>query len=145
MRVTGLDHIVLRVADPMAVLAWYRDVLGLEPERLAEFERGEVPFPSVRVDAGTVIDLVELPVGGEAPAPGAGGGNLDHFCLVVDGADLDALAGDPALDVLGGPRALWGARGVGRAVYVRDPAGNVVELRSYGDGVSGAGGVGAGR
>jgi catechol 2,3-dioxygenase-like lactoylglutathione lyase family enzyme len=127
VRVTGLDHIVLLVADARRSLAWYRDRLGLEPERLDEWERGEAPFVSVRVDAGTIVDLVE----GERT-----GINVDHLCLVVDvgtlgEGGLDALATSGDFDVLGPPADLFGARGVGRALYVRDPDGNVVELRHY--------------
>src|SRR5689334_7041328 len=120
--VRGLDHIVLRVADARRSLGWYRDVLGLEPERLAEWEAGEAPFPSVRVDATTVIDLVEAPRGGE---------NMDHLCLVVDPIDLDALASSPDLDVIEGPVPRWGAQGWATSIYVRDPDGNTVELRHY--------------
>jgi len=135
VRVTGLDHVVLRVSDPMEVLAWYRDVLGLAPERVEQFEAGEVPFPSVRVDERTVIDL--LPAGGE-PGPDATAAagrptNMDHLCLVVEGVDFESLAADPRFDVVGGPARLWGAQGHAVGVYVRDPAGNVVELRSYAD------------
>ena len=135
MRVTGLDHVVLRVSDPMEVLAWYRDVLGLAPERVEQFEAGEVPFPSVRVDERTVIDL--LPAGGEpgrdATAAAGRPTNMDHLCLVVEGVDFESLAADPRFDVVGGPARLWGAQGHAVGVYVRDPAGNVVELRSYAD------------
>ena len=34
-------------------------------------------------------------------------------------------------DVHGGPSEVWGAHGMGRSLYVRDPDGNVVELRVY--------------
>ena len=124
VRVTGLDHIVLRVADVERSLAWYQDRLGLAGERVDEWRRGEVPFPSVRVDAGTLVDLL-------AGAPT--GTNLDHFCLVVDDADLDALAASGDFDVVGdGPiDGLFGARGYARSLYVRDPDGFVVELRTY--------------
>ena len=40
-----------------------------------------------------------------------------------------AESGD--FDALGPPAELFGAQGVGRALYVRDPDGNVVELRHY--------------
>ena len=50
MKVTGFDHIVLRCADVEASLAFYCDELGLEPERVEEWRRGEVLFPSVRID-----------------------------------------------------------------------------------------------
>lgn len=122
MRVRSLDHVVLRVASADRALAWYTGALGLRPERDDEWRRGDAPFPSVRVDAGTVIDLVEQPPTGR---------NVDHFCLVVEDADLGALAASGDFDVVDGPDRRWGARGDGTAVYVRDPDGNVVELRSY--------------
>lgn len=122
MRVHGLDHIVVNVADVDRALGWYCGVLGLAAERVDEWRAGEVPFPSVRVDEGCVIDLFALERSGQ---------NVDHVCLVVDRADVDAAADDPRLDVVGGPAPRWGARGDGWSVYVRDPDGNVVELRSY--------------
>ena len=123
MRVTGLDHLVLIAPDPSATVAWYRDVLGLVPERLDEYERGEVLFPSVRIDAGTIIDVL----------PGERDGrNVDHVCLVVTDVDLAELASSGTVEVVGGPSELWGAQGMGTGLYVRDPDGTVVELRTYG-------------
>jgi catechol 2,3-dioxygenase-like lactoylglutathione lyase family enzyme len=122
MRVIGLDHIVLTVADVERSLAWYAGVLGLPTERLDEWRRGEVPFPSLRLDATTVIDLMV----GERT-----GRNMDHVALLVVDVDLDELAASGRFDVVGGPADLWGAQGTGRGLYVRDPDGNVVELRTY--------------
>lgn len=121
MRVTALDHLVINVADAHRSLAFYAGVLGLAPERQAEWEAGEAPFVSVRIDAGTIIDLMELPHDGE---------NVDHLCLVVDD-DVEALAARGDLDVVEGPVDRWGARGMARSLYVRDPDGNTVELRRY--------------
>jgi len=91
--------------------------------RFEEWERKEVFFPSVRVDAQTIIDLLEAP---------RTGSNVDHLCLVVDAAtDLDALAASGAFEVVDGPGDRWGARGMGRSLYVRDPDQNIVELRTY--------------
>ena len=56
---------------------------------------------------------------------------MNHFCLVVDRADVDAVADDDRFDVVDGPGPRWGARGDGWSVYVTDPDGNTVELRSY--------------
>lgn len=129
MKVVGLDHIVLRVDDVERSLEFYVGTLGLEPARVDEWRAGEVLFPSVRVDDATLIDL--FPRGAGAPAAGAER-NLDHFCLVLEPVDLDALAASGAFDVAGGPAELFGARGQGHGLYVRDPDGNVVELRHYG-------------
>ncbi|MFM8304568.1 MAG: VOC family protein [Actinomycetota bacterium] len=126
VRVIGFDHLVLKVADVERSLAFYCDRLGLAGERVDEWRRGEVPFPSLRVDATTLIDLLE-----GAPT----GVNVDHLCLVLaPGADLDALAATGGLDVVGtGPAdGRFGAQGLARSLYVRDPDGTVVELRTYG-------------
>jgi catechol 2,3-dioxygenase-like lactoylglutathione lyase family enzyme len=122
LRVTGLDHIVLVCSDVERTLAWYCDLLGLDTERVDEWRRGEVPFPSVRVDAGTIIDLIA----GEPTD-----GRLDHFCLVVESTDLDAIAASGEFVVVDGPVQRFGARGDGTSLYVRDPDGTVVELRHY--------------
>lgn len=123
MRVLGLDHVVLNVADTRRSIAWYRDELGLEVLRMDEWEAGRVFFPSVRVDATTIIDILEAERTGQ---------NVDHLCLVV-ADDVDELAASGRFDVVDGPDVRWGARGDGRSVYVRDPDGNVVELRNYSD------------
>ena len=122
VRAVALDHIVLHVADVERAIAWYIDELGLEPVRLDEFRRGEVFFPSARVDPTTIIDFL-----GTEPT----GTNVDHLCLVIEPTDLDALAASGRFDVVSGPSEVFGARGMGRSVYVRDPDGNLVELRCY--------------
>ena len=122
IRITALDHIVLICADVDRTLGWYRDLLGLETVRFDEWKRGEVPFPSLRVSESTIIDLV---------AGEPGDGRLDHFCLVVDPIDLDAIAASGDFDVVQGPARRFGARGDGTSLYVRDPDGTVVELRHY--------------
>jgi catechol 2,3-dioxygenase-like lactoylglutathione lyase family enzyme len=122
--VTGLDHIVLDVADVERALAFYVDQLGLEPMRVDEWRAGQILFPSVRIDAGTIIDLL-------AGAPT--GENLDHLCLVIEPTDLDALAASGRFEVVDGPATRFGARGNGTSLYIRDPDGNTVELRHYPD------------
>ena len=120
VKVTGFDHIVLRCADVEVSLAFYCDELGLEPERVEEWRRGEVLFPSVRIDPTTLIDLLAAPRDGK---------NLDHFCLVIESTDLDAIAAR----FPGAVRAdgLFGAQGFASSVYLQDPDGNTIELRSY--------------
>lgn len=122
--VLGFDHMVLRVTDPERSVAWYRDMLGLRAERLEAWRAGEVPFPSVRVDTNTVIDL--------DARKESDGRNVDHFCLEVAEMDLDALVASGRYDVVGEPVRRWGARGEADLVYVRDPDGHVIELRHYG-------------
>ena len=119
--VQGLDHIVLNVADAERSMRWYCDRLGLEPVRYEEWKAGEAPFVSVRIDEATIIDLVEAERTGE---------NLDHFALWVTG-DVESIVAHPDVEVVSRAPRLFGARGWGSSVYVRDPDGNEVELRSY--------------
>jgi catechol 2,3-dioxygenase-like lactoylglutathione lyase family enzyme len=123
VQVSGLDHLVLVAEDPEAMLAFYCGTLGLEALRVDEWRRGEVPFPSVRIDPTTIIDLL----------PGRRTGqNLDHLCLVVRPQDVAAVVDDETLIVLSGPARLFGAQGEGTGIYLADPEGNTVELRHYG-------------
>lgn len=124
VQVERLDHIVLRVADPEASVRWYQEHFGLPVLRLEEYRRGEVPFPSVEISPGTIIDL-----DGRREATGT---NLSHFCLVVEETDLQALVTSGAFAVVDGPHRRWGALGPADLVYVADPDGNGIELRHYG-------------
>ncbi|MGI8796995.1 MAG: VOC family protein [Acidimicrobiia bacterium] len=122
VRATGLDHIVLNVADVERSLAWYVDELGLQGERVDEWRKREVPFPSVRIDPTTVIDLLGADRSGE---------NVNHLCLVVGNA-IEELAASGRFEVLQGPVERWGAQGLATSIYVYDPDQNLVELRHYG-------------
>ena len=120
--VIQFDHLVLVCADVERALAWYQQRLGLPGVRVDEWRRGEVPFPSVRINDDTIIDFIAGP---------AGGRNVDHLCLVVEPIDLAAVVASGDLDVLEGPVSRFGARGIATSIYVRDPDGNTVELRHY--------------
>jgi catechol 2,3-dioxygenase-like lactoylglutathione lyase family enzyme len=121
MQITHLDHVVLRVADMERSVAFYEG-LGLATVRLEEWRRGEAPFVSMRVDDHTIIDLQIGEVTGI---------NIDHFALVVEGVDLTELAASGRFGDVQPPRDLFGARGVGQGIYVKDPDGHNVELRTY--------------
>jgi catechol 2,3-dioxygenase-like lactoylglutathione lyase family enzyme len=126
LRVTGLDHFVLRVRDLDKSIAFYRDILGLPIEMLDEYRAGTRPFVSARVGA-QLIDLVPDPT-----YDGTAGG-LVHFCVRVEGN----LAGSvlPRIRTAGvsviedEPMVRLGATGFGPSIYVRDPDGYVVEIK----------------
>lgn len=128
-RVLGLDHVVLRVRDLAAALRFYEGCLGMREERRLE-ELGLVQLRAGR----SLIDLVDLeaPLGraGGAP-PGEEGRNVDHVALRIEPFDAEALAAHlRAHGVEPGEVAeRYGADGMGPSLYVRDPDGNVVELK----------------
>jgi glyoxylase I family protein len=125
----GLDHVVLRVLDLEAMLAFYVGVLGCAVEK----EQAAIGLIQLRAGA-SLIDLV--PVDGRlgrmgGAAPGAEGRNMDHLCLAIDRFDLDALKAwliSQGVEI-GEFGSRYGARGQGPSLYLRDPEGNVVELK----------------
>jgi catechol 2,3-dioxygenase-like lactoylglutathione lyase family enzyme len=132
-RITCMDHIVLNVENMDTVLDFYTNVLGLEPERLEEFRQGKVGFPSVRLNATTVIDL--FPV--KEPAPDTAvplRTDLNHFCMVVNKADMPEFIDHlkvHGVTIEEGPAQRWGAQGTGISVYFCDPEKRRIEVRYY--------------
>jgi catechol 2,3-dioxygenase-like lactoylglutathione lyase family enzyme len=124
LRVSGLDHIVVNCRNVEKSLAFYCDRLGLTGERVDEWRQNQVPFPSVRVDASTIIDLLHAERTGE---------NMNHLCLTVEPADFEAIKSSGVFEVVDGPAIRFGARGNGISIYIRDPDENLVELRYYSD------------
>lgn len=130
-----MDHIVLNAEDVEALVQFYTEVVELAPERLAEFRSGTVPFPSVRLNMDTVIDLApKMMWEGKRPRT-LGRPNLNHFCLTLEKEEWKKLrdrlaAHNIAVD---GPHPRWGAHGHGTSYYFHDPEGNEIEARYYGE------------
>lgn len=128
-RPAGLDHVVIRVATPERMRAFYADVLG------CPVEREEAKLGLVQLRAGrSLIDLVD--VTGElgragGGAPGAEGRNMDHFCLRIEPFDEAAIRAHlESQGVDAGPlKRRYGAEEFGPSIYIEDPEGNVVELK----------------
>jgi len=129
VELTGLDHVVLRVADKAAMVAFYCDVIGCTVDR----DRPEIGLTHLRAGRA-LIDLVTLdgPLGGRGGAgPGPEGRNVDHICLGVEGFDEAAIRAHLArhgVEVTESG-ARYGAEGDGPSLYVRDPEGTTVELK----------------
>jgi glyoxylase I family protein len=134
-----LDHVVLWAKNPRVSMDFYTRVVGLAPVRFAEFEAGEAPFPSVRVCADSIIDLMPLESipGTETltRVEGSAGHPVNHVCLALSKAEYDAL--DRRLQAEGVDTSArlspnFGARGwAPQGYYFADPDGNVVEARYY--------------
>jgi catechol 2,3-dioxygenase-like lactoylglutathione lyase family enzyme len=120
LRVRGLDHVVLRVADMDRAITFYEQVLGLHVERRLP----EIGLVQLR--AGTaMIDLVPRTEDEDE------GRNMDHYAVRIEEMDVPALTAhlkrhgiDP-----GEVRRRYGAEGYGSSIYITDPDGNTVELK----------------
>ena len=131
VKITEMDHIVLRVKDVDVSLEFYTQTLGLKAERVEQWRAGEVRFPSARLNDDTIIDLFaheQDPIGKEGPC------NQDHFCMVIEPTDMEALKArfeGLGVGIQAGPGKRRGSHGDGISLYVYDPDDNVVELRHY--------------
>lgn len=134
IKIIGLDHIVLNVGDINRSLKFYTEVLGLPGERVDEFRAGKVSFPSVRINAGTIIDLFARKEGADKSTAEKVDDNLNHFCLVVGAENFAAVHDELQLHKIAirqGPVSRWGAQGQATSVYFLDPDGNEIEIRCY--------------
>jgi catechol 2,3-dioxygenase-like lactoylglutathione lyase family enzyme len=123
----GIDHVVLLVDDMAAARAFYLDVIGCTEERALP------RYGMLQLRAGAaLVDLVDI--SGEAGAWArpevAGGRNVDHVCLATgrwDEAAMRAWLTAKGVEIVE-EGVNNGARGESLSFYVRDPAGNVIEL-----------------
>ena len=124
----GLDHLVLYVNDLDAATRWYEEVLGCT--------RG-VDYPEIAMRhlwfGAILIGLWDLsdPRAAYARPAVAGGRNVDHIALATGPFDPAALLRHRARHGLTPEQHLiqTGARGLGHAIYIRDPWGNRIEIK----------------
>jgi catechol 2,3-dioxygenase-like lactoylglutathione lyase family enzyme len=125
VRIDRLDHLVLTVADIDATVAFYRDVLGMEP---VTFGAGRTALAFGRSKINLHEAGNEFEPKAARPVPGS--------------ADICLIAADPLEDVISelagksvpveeGPVDRTGARGRIRSIYIRDPDQNLVEISTY--------------
>lgn len=133
-----LDHVVLWVDDVARAIDFFVQVVGLEGVRVDEFKAGKAPFPSVRVAADAILDLMGRAaaplVSGLAKRPGSAGHPVNHVCLAMSAAEFAALRQRltvAGVTIAGEMERSFGAQGFGRAFYFHDPDGNVLEARTY--------------
>jgi glyoxylase I family protein len=122
LKIAEIDHVVFRCRDQQKMLDFYTRLMGLVEERRIE------QIGLIQLRAGrSMIDLV--------PSRGIldeNSRNVDHVCLGIEATDMSAVARhlkESDVEVLGEPATRYGARGMGLSIYVRDPEGNVIELK----------------
>jgi glyoxylase I family protein len=128
MRITGLHHITLLVADVERSLAFYRNVLGLRLVKQTvnddDSSARHLIFGDEDGKPGTLITCLEYP---DLEQGTVGRGSTHHFALAVESEaelaawrDYLASRGIPATEVM--------ERSDFKSLYVRDPDGHIVEI-----------------
>ena len=127
-RLEGIDHVLLLVNGIKPAAQFYTGVLGCTVEE-------QLPqYGMLQLRAGSaLIDLVDIsvPEASWAKPPVAGGRNLDHLCLALGAHDEGALRRHLArhrVEILE-EGVHGGSRGESLSLYIRDPSGNVIELK----------------
>ena len=131
LKVSQIDHIVLRTANLDAMIRFYCELLNCHVERTTEPEIG-----LTQIRAGSaLIDLVDVngslgKLGGGAPTQSEN--SLDHFCLLLEEIhDDDLLTYLDSHDIQhSGLGKRYGSEGFGHSIYIQDPDGNTIELKS---------------
>lgn len=125
---TGIDHVVFLVDDMPRALRFYHDVLGCQPG---------YSYPALGMEqvwAGSALIVLwdtSHPGAAGAVPPVAGGRNVDHVCIATSPVAPEALRRHLAAHGVAIVREAThgGARGVGHSTYIRDPFGNLLEIK----------------
>lgn len=119
MKIVRFNHVSLLVKDTRRALDFYHGIFGLA----VSHDRPQLDFPGAWLDMGDgrQIHLLELP--DETGQTRVGHGGRERH-IALDVVDLDAVTG--VLDKAGVDYTL--SRSGRRALFCRDPDGNVIEL-----------------
>ena len=131
IEISAIDHIVLRTSKIKAMLDFYCNVLNCTVERETTNDTGLTQLRA----GNALIDLVTVDgdlgrMGGGAPTESEN--NVDHFCLRLRSiSEIEIEKHLSEHGIVGGSfHDRYGAQGVGKSIYIKDPEGNTVELRS---------------
>jgi catechol 2,3-dioxygenase-like lactoylglutathione lyase family enzyme len=128
MRIAGIHHITLLVADVERSLAFYRNLLGMRlvKETVNDDDRSarHLIFGDAEGRPGTLITCLEYP---DLDEGSVGRGSTHHFALAVDSEqelaawkDYLVSRGIPTTDVMD--------RSDFKSIYLRDPDGHILEI-----------------
>ena len=124
-----LDHTVITMKDVEEATAFYAKIFGMK------FEGKMGDFSVMRVNDALVLDFREAEPG-ESIQP-------RHFAFAMTADEFDGVfgrikesgirygEGPDKTENMRGPGMTQGARGMGNAVYFRDPTGHMLEIKTY--------------
>ena len=129
MKVTGLDHQVSTVSDIATTVAFYQDILGMEPQEFKATDGSARTY----LDFGTQkisLHAAENTLKPYTHAPTTGSANL---CLLLN-SPLDEWIDhlkSKKVDFIDSPVLQSGTRHRITSIYLRDPDLNLTEVSIY--------------
>ena len=136
-----IDHVVLWVKSAKKSLHFYVNTLGFKAEREQAFYKGEVLFPSIRINDKTILDIMEHsallePVQKSTSSrENAGGMPINHLCLSLSQKEYESMIerlNHSSVLLISAGEHVFGAQGKAiLATYFNDPDGNIIEIRFY--------------
>ena len=123
--ITGLDHLVLTVADLDQTAGFYQRVLGMRPVTFGAGRRA-LEFGTSKIN----LHQAGQEITPHAAQPTRGSADL---CLITTTPPGEVLAhlGAEHVPVEDAPVPRTGACGPITSIYIRDPDGNLIEIASY--------------
>lgn len=128
---TTMDHVVFEVQDIQASADFYQKILQFPVVRMKEFLAGDAPFPSVRVNNKTLVDIFPREMWNNRRRAE----NPNHVCFTMGQNEVGLLKRRLSRNKVPIVRRLpqsFGAEGWGNSIYFEDPDGVTVEVRFYG-------------
>jgi glyoxylase I family protein len=124
----GIDHVVFLVDDMSRAMEFYAKVLGCVPG----YSYPALGIEQVWCGAALIVlwDTTHPGAAGASPAV-PGGRNVDHLCIATSPFAPEAMRAHLAVHGVAILREAThgGARGMGHSLYIRDPFGNVLEIK----------------
>src|SRR5215510_5695200 len=123
---TTLDHIILKVNDVAASIAFYVDIMGFQ------MEGQDGPFTTIRVNKDLILQLA-----------GWGTPGSEHYAFSLSRKDFDGVftrvraqglpygASFHSVGTNDGPGVELGAKGNAPTLYFFDPNKHLIEIRTY--------------
>lgn len=128
MKGSVIDHVNIRIPEDGVeeAVKFYGEILGFEPMKLKEFENDERTSFFFRISEDAVINI-RPKENFQRPS----GKSFDHFCITLKEQidDVKQVLEENDVEILREGNPL-GATGRGPGVYIRDPFGYKIELKS---------------
>ena len=126
MRISGIHHVTLLVADVERSLAFYRNVLGMRliEQTVNDDDSNARHFIFGDADGQPMVTCLEYP---DLDEGRVGRGSTHHFALSVE-SEAELNAWKQYLEGKGIPVTEVMEREGFKSIYLRDPDGHIVEI-----------------